>query len=99
MSLEFKYQTLFTCKAPEDLFKDFTEIVATDKPMDADELAQIINFSFEKADVKISQIVVSNNLDYCDVSFEGQKIARIQIRCRPSLVVGDKIFKLEDFDI
>lgn len=102
MSLEFKYQTLFTCSVPEgiSLIKDFNEMVASDTPLDADALANIISLSFSNIKMSITELKLANDLNHCDVLLDGAAgPIRIVIRRRPSLVVDGQIYKLEDFDI
>lgn len=98
---EFKYQILFTCSVPAGVesIKDFSEIITADAPMSENILLQTIRLSFESAGLNVKRMDLSNNLTYCDVFLDEELDSlRVTIRQRPSLVVGDKIFKLEDFD-
>jgi hypothetical protein len=100
--LQFKYQTQFTCRVPEGYttIKDFSEMIATDHPQTIDTILQTIKLSFESAGVNIERLDLSNDLNHCDVLLEGEEVSlRVVIRQRPSLVIGDQIFKLEEFDI
>ena len=102
MTLEFKYQTLFTCSVPINfkLIKDFNEMVASDQPLTLDDLTTTISLSLEQAKLEIKELTISNDLGYCDVLLKGAtEPIRIIIRSRPSLVYGDQIFKLQEFDI
>lgn len=102
MNIEFKYQTLFTCSVPDGYvtIKDFNERMATDEPLNADALLDVIKTSFSTAGISLDKIELSVDLNYCDVLITGEsEPLRIIIRSRPSLVVGDDVYKLEEFDI
>jgi hypothetical protein len=102
MNIEFKYQTLFTCSVPDGYLtiKDFNERMETDEPLDADALVAVIRTSFEGAKIPLASLELSVDLNYCDVLVAGEETPlRIIIRARPSLVVGDNVYKLEEFDI
>jgi hypothetical protein len=100
--ITFKYQTQFTCSVPHgiDAIKDFSEIIATDEPQTLDTLLKTIELSFENAGALISEMRMSPDLNHCEVLLVGAVVPlRVVIRSRPSLVIGDQIFKLEEFDI
>ena len=99
--MQFKYQTLFSCHVPDGYktVKDFNEMIATDEPMSVDVLLQTIKLSFENAGVAVHRMDLSNDLNHCDIILQGEDTPiKVIIRTRPSLVVGDQIFKLEEFD-
>lgn len=100
--MQFKYQTLFTCSVPDGYktIKDFNEMIATDERMSVDVLLQTIKLSFESVGVTVDRMDLSNDMNHCDIWLHGEDVMlRVIIRTRPSLVVGDQIFKLEEFDI
>jgi hypothetical protein len=102
LPIQFKYQTLFTCSVPENFsaVKDFSELLATDEQLTPESLMQIIKLSFENANVGVSKLILSPDHNHCDVYIEGEEWpARVIIRVRPSLVVGDLVFKLDELDI
>lgn len=101
-TVNFKYQTQFTCTVPDGYttIKDFSEMIASDQPQTIDTILQTIKLSFESAGVNIERLDLSNDLNHCDVLLENEEtILRVIIRQRPSLVIGNQIFKLEEFDI
>jgi hypothetical protein len=100
--MQFKYQTLFTCSVPDGYktIKDFNEMIATDGRMSVDVLLQTMKLSFESVGVTVDRMDLSNDMNHCDIWLHGEDtMLRVIIRTRPSLVVGDQIFKLEEFDI
>ena len=101
MTIEFKYQTLFTCAVPDGYtaIKDFNELIASDEPNTAASLLEIIKMSFENSGVAIKEMTISNDLNHCDIILEGETVPiRVIIRSRPSLVINGTIYKLEEFD-
>lgn len=102
MTIEFKYQTLFTCSVPDGYtaIKDFNELISSDVPHTADSLLQTIKLSFDNSGVAIEEMAMSNDLNHCDILLEGETVPiRVIIRSRPSLVIDGTIYKLEEFDI
>ena len=102
MTIEFKYQTLFTCSVPDGYtaIKDFNELIASDVPQTAASLLEIIKMSFDNSGVSIKEMSMSNDLNHCDILIDGETIPiRVIVRSRPSLVVDGMIYKLEEFDI
>lgn len=102
MQPEFKYQVQYTCAVPDFItsVKSFNEVIATDEPPTADLILNTVRLSFEQAGFTIVQIAVSDDLRTCEVLLEdiGRGLV-VNVRWRPSLVVGDKIFKLEEFEL
>lgn len=102
--MEFKYQTIFTCSVPTDVtvIKDFHEMLASDNPLTAIERLEIIKKSFENVGIAVDkmEITADNNCAHVQIK-QDEKIfvLNVAMRERPSLVIGDHIFKLEEFDI
>jgi hypothetical protein len=100
MDVQLKYQTLYSCSVPKGFtaVKDFSEVIATDNEPTPEEILQTIKLSFERVGVEITSIELSSN-NMCIVGIKGEEHKLIvTIRCRPSLVIGDKIYRLEEFD-
>ena len=102
--MQFKYQTIFTCSVPTDvtLIKDFHEMLASDVPLTAIERLEIIKKSFENIGVTVNkmEITADNNCAHIQIKQDDKIfILNVAMRERPSLVIGDNIFKLEEFDI
>jgi hypothetical protein len=102
MAIEFKYQTLFTCSVPDGYtaIKDFNELIASDIPHTAETLLQTIKMSFDNSGIELTEMSISNDLNYCEILIKGETVPlKVIIRSRPSLVIDGAIYKLEDFDI
>jgi hypothetical protein len=100
--IEFKYQTMFTCTVPAGFLavRDFSEIVQSDERLTNELILQTIKLSFEKANLALADLVLSHDGGHCDVLIADEEIPiRVIIRVRPSLVVGDLVFKLDELDI
>jgi hypothetical protein len=101
-AIEFKYQTMFTCSVPAGVIvvKDFSEIISSNERLSSDEIVQTIKLSFENADIRVDDLIMSADMGHCDVYISGEDFyIRVIIRVRASLVVGDLIFKLDELDI
>ena len=103
--MEFKYQTIFTCSVPESVkvLKDFHEMLASDASLTSIERLEIIKKSFEEAGLQISDIQITDDGMQAFVKLDDvhktEEILTVNMRERPSLVVGNQIFKLEEFDV
>jgi len=98
--VEFKYQTLFTCKVPDGFkaIQSFNETIASDTPQTEETILETINLSFETAGVAVERLELSNDLTFCDVILTKHKRTplRVYIRTRPSLVHDGVVYKLEE---
>ncbi len=99
--LKFMYQVNYSCAVPDEVkkIKSFNELVASEQEPTDDDIISTIEKSFENAGVEIDAIVLSADLRLCDITLLGGTKLQVLIRWRPSLVAGDKIFRLSEFDI
>jgi hypothetical protein len=101
-SIEFKYQTLFTCSVPDGYktIKDFSELISSDTPQTEETILQTLKLSFDAAGVHIARLDISADLNQCLVLLVGETAPlRIVLHQRPSLVIDGTVYKLEPFDI
>jgi hypothetical protein len=95
------YQVNYSCSVPDEVkkIKSFNELVASENEPTDDDILSTIEKSFENAGVEIGTIVLSADLRVCDITLKDGTSLRVLIRWRPSLVIGDKIYRLSEFDI
>ena len=99
--IKFMYQVNYSCNVPDEVkkIKSFNELVASENEPTDDDIIATIEKSFENAGVEIGTIILSADLRICDVTIKDGSKLQVLIRWRPSLVVGEKIFRLSEFDI
>lgn len=99
--LKFMYQVNYSCYVPDEVkkIKSFNELVASENEPTDDDIIATIEKSFENAGVEIATIILSADLRICSLTLKDGTHLQVHIRWRPSLVVGDKIFRLSEFDI
>lgn len=102
-NIQFKWQVQFSSFESSNLVKDFSEIISTDIEPTAESLLTVIKSSFDQLGIDTDTLEISNSLEFCDVFFTVSggvsRHVRINIRIKPSLVINNKVFKLEELDM